>query len=456
MKTSNKLLVLALFIAMIFSLAACQGGAQPTAATGTVAVATQAPPVATQAPTESPAKPVTLHFFSNLPDRSSGMGKLEQTILDNYMAENKNVTIQVEALQDEPYKQKFQSYVAGNQLPDIFMVWGQPSFFQAVMEGGYVAELNPDDYKDYGFFAGSTADFSLNGKLYGLPRNQDLTVVYFNKAIFDANNVKVPTTTDELLTAVNAFRAKKIAPMAINGKDKWILNLFFEDLLLKVSGSQDTIYNPIDKKTKFSTDPDIRKTAELYKKLVDAGLFQDSYISADYATAMNLFLQEQTAMFYMGAWEVGMASNKDNSQHFLDNVNVIPFPIVPDGKGKVTDLVAWNGGGFAVSASSPVKAEAIKLLNYMMAPTHWAKIGWETGNVVPGQNYSAYLTGKENRLQLAITDMLKSSTSMSGTSWNDYAPGEWKTNCEQLMQEFSAGIVDVDGFLKGLDDAVGK
>ena len=455
MKVVNKLWVVALALVMVFSLAACQGDSDTAASPdGETDAAAES-----QAPADDAGdadEPVTIHFFSNLPDRSSGMGELEQILIDQYTAENPHVTVEVEALQDEPYKQKFQSYVAGNELPDLCMVWGQPSFFQAVMEGGYVAELNPDDYTDYGFFDGATADFSYDGKLYGLPRNQDLTALFYNQAIFDEYDVKVPETYDDLMAAAETFRENGVTPLSINGKDKWILNLFFQDLLVKVSGDQDTIYDAIDQETSFAGDPDIRKTAELYKDLVDAGLFQDSYISADYASAMNLFLQEESAMFYMGAWEVGMASNEENSEHFRENVQVMTFPTVTEGEGKATDLVAWNGGGFAVSASSAVKDEAIALLNYMMLPDHWAKIGWETGNVVPGQDYSSFLTGNENQLQMTITDILQQSTSMSGTTWNDYAPGEWKTNCEQLMQEYSAGIVDIDGFLTGLDEAVGQ
>ncbi len=448
MKLLKKSLIAVVIMAMLFGLAACAAEK-----------ASNSPTPSTTAPEDSPEQQpetITINFFSNLPDRTAGQGLLEQTILDNYMKENPHITIKVEALQDEPYKQKFQSYVASNNLPDIFNVWGQPSFFQAVMEKGYAAELNPDDYKDYGFFEGSTTDFSYNGKLYGLPRNQDMTTVFINKAIFNDNNVKIPTTYNELVNAAKAFRAKGIQPLSINGRDKWILNLFFQDLVIKVSGNQRTIYDASTGKTSFASDPDIRKAAELFKGLVDAGLFQDSFTSADYGAAQNLFLQEQAAMFYMGAWEVGMASNPDNSEHFRQNVALIPFPTVEGGKGKITDVCAWNGGGYAVSASSPVKDEAIKLLNYMMHPDNWPKIGWQQGLVVPGQNYKEYMTGKENVLQVQLTDILNTATSMSGTPWNDFNPGDWKANVENLIQEFAAGITTVDEFLEALDNVVPK
>lgn len=40
---------------------------------------------------------ITLKLFSNLPDRKNGQGLIEQTIIDEYMEENQNVDIKVEA-----------------------------------------------------------------------------------------------------------------------------------------------------------------------------------------------------------------------------------------------------------------------------------------------------------------------------------------------------------------------
>lgn len=55
---------------------------------------------------------VTLKLFSNLPDRKTGQGLVEQMIIDEYMEENQNVKIEVEALDEEAYKTKFKPLVA--------------------------------------------------------------------------------------------------------------------------------------------------------------------------------------------------------------------------------------------------------------------------------------------------------------------------------------------------------
>ncbi|MBR1707807.1 MAG: extracellular solute-binding protein, partial [Clostridia bacterium] len=82
------------------------------------------------------AESVTIKVFSNLPDRTSGQGLVEQTIFDQYMAENPNIKIEIEELDDEAYKTKFKAYTNSKQMPDLVSVWGQPGFINEVIEAG--------------------------------------------------------------------------------------------------------------------------------------------------------------------------------------------------------------------------------------------------------------------------------------------------------------------------------
>lgn len=441
----KKLVVCTLTTLMVASAAVGCGKKDPETTTGTGNGGT----------TNTP-KEVTIKFFSNLPDRAAGMGKLEQTLIDNYMNENKNVKIVVEALQDEPYKQKFKAYTAGNELPDVYMVWGQPSFFNPIMKGGYAAELNSGDYSKYDFFAGALDGFSMGGKLYGLPRGTDLMVLYYNKSLFEKNGVKVPTTYEELLDAAKSFRSKGIAPVAMNGKDKWAMNILFQDLVVKEGGNQKLMTDALSKNAKFGEDPVLIKAAQRFKELVDVKFFQDGFISADYGAAQNAFAQEKAAMYYMGSWEMGMKTNDSFAASFKDNLGVIKFPAMSDGKGKATDLMAWNGGGYAVSSKSEVKDEAKKLLNYMMKPENWSKNAWQSGLGFPAQKLDAFMTGSETDIQKDLIKILGESTSASGTPWNDCLTPNFKTDAENTIQELAAGVITPEEFAKKIDAAIEK
>ena len=129
---------------------------------------------------------ITLKVFSNLPDRKNGQGLVEQEIIDEYMQENPNVNIEVEALDEEAYKTKFKAY-SMEGMPDVVSIWGQPAFLDEVLDAGVLAELNQDDYADYNFVSGSLDGFMKDGKLYGLPRNTDVAGFYYNAKMFEDN-----------------------------------------------------------------------------------------------------------------------------------------------------------------------------------------------------------------------------------------------------------------------------
>jgi len=179
---------------------------------------------------------VTLKVFSNLPDRKNGQGLVEQMIIDEYMKENENVDIEVEALDEEAYKTKFKAY-SMEGMPDVVSIWGQPSFLDEVLEAGVLAELDEADYSDYGFISGSLEGFKKDGKLYGLPRNTDVAAFYYNEKMFKYNNWEVPDTYDELLALAKTIKDAGIIPLAMDGGDGWPMAVYLSDILYKLAGS---------------------------------------------------------------------------------------------------------------------------------------------------------------------------------------------------------------------------
>lgn len=378
---------------------------------------------------------VTLRLFSNLPDRKSGQGLAEQTVIDNYVKENPNVKIEVEALAEEPFKNKLKAYMASNEPIDITMVHGGAEL-STLVQANYVKEIDPAAYEgeQFNFLPGVYKSFTFDGKLYGLPRNSDYEVIYYNKKLFDDNGVKVPTTFTELTDAIKAFRAKKIAPMSINGKDLWSFGELYQNIVQRYSGDQNLILDAVEGKKKFSEDESFLKAAQYMATLRDDKLFQDAFMTADYGASQNLFTQGKAAMWYMGSWEAGMATNASLPEEFRNNLQVAKFPIAADGKGVATDLIAWNGGGYALVNSSKHPEAAKKFFDYLFSANQWAKVAWDTGAAVPAQKYE--LTGKESEVQKQLTDVLVQATSTPGASFIDYGTPKFKDDVQNAFGKF--------------------
>lgn len=453
----KKILAATLTAAMVFSLAGCGGGS--TASTDATSDDTKTEDTAAaedtsdSSKTEAAGDAVTLKVFSNLPDRTSGQGLVEQTIFDDYMKANPNVTIEVEALDDEAYKTKFKAYASGSQIPDLVNVWGQPGFIDKVMDAGILAELNPDDYKDYGFIEGSLDGFSKDGKLYGLARNTDVLGFYYNEKMFKDNGWEIPTTYDELLTLADTINAAGMIPVAMDGADKWPLDIYVTDLMEQIDGSgvmqktHDAIAN-----ADFS-DPTFKQATDMLVDSAKKGLFQTGFETTDYGTAQNLFINGQSAMYYMGSWDMSMATNEELDPEVRDNIRVFTMPTVEGGKGTATDITAWNGGGYSVTEKAANKEEAIKLLNFMFLPEEWTKIAWENGVCMSAQDFSQFATGDETEVQKQFTEIVKNSTNLSGTPLGDMGTSEFKTICEDSTQEVAIGSITSDEYLTKLADA---
>lgn len=453
----RKLLSALLAAGMVVSLVACGGGGNGTSddQKSPETQGAQEPANDSGNSGSSSGEEITIKVFSNLPDRSSGQGLVEQTLFDEYMKENTNVKIEVEALDDEAYKTKFKAYASGSQMPDLVNVWGQPGFLDEVMEAGLLAELNPDDYADYNFLPGSLDGFSNNGKLYGLSRNTDVMCFYYNQKIFDDHGWKVPQTYDELLALGKEITDAGLIPVSMDGGDKWPMYIYIHDLVEKIDGSGVMAKTDAAIKGHDFSDPSFMQASDLFMDAVNGGLFQTGFESSDYGTSMNLFTNGQAAMFYMGSWEMSMANNMDIPDEIRENIRVFLMPSVSGGKGTPQNITAWHGGGYAVTENSANKEEAIKLLNYMFRPDGWTKIAWENGVCMSAQNFGDYATGTETEVQKQFMDLVAQATDLSGTTLGDLGSSEFKTICEDKTQELSTGNISGEDYWKALED-VGK
>ncbi len=119
-------------------------------------------------------------------------------------------------------------------IPDIAFLWPTPKYAAE----GVLENLDPYiqksgyDLNDY--WPGLLESAKYNGSVYGLPRDIEVNILYYNKDLFDKAGVKYPDenwTWDDLLAAAEKLTVKdasgKVTQYALamenNGKyDKWV------------------------------------------------------------------------------------------------------------------------------------------------------------------------------------------------------------------------------------------
>ncbi len=198
---------------------------------------------------------------------------------------------------------------------------------------------------------------SSDGHIYQFPTGGISPILwYYNKELFEKNNVKVPTNYEELMTAVKAFKAKGIIPMAIFGKEPWPLGAFFDSFALK--DNPGGIYDLSTGKAKAS-EPAYSKAVEKMYNLIKAGLFQDGATNTDFDSASALFLEGKAAMFLNGNWYIS------DVQKMGDKCDIMTsYPTADPGQESQNQYAMTGGGdtaGIAVSASTKDKDFAAEI-----------------------------------------------------------------------------------------------
>ncbi|OCT11092.1 hypothetical protein A8709_05210 [Paenibacillus pectinilyticus] len=422
------------------SLSACEGHRQADNSTSTTTA----------------VKQVTLTFFSNNSDRTAGQGKMEQDLIDQYMQMNPDIRIKVETLSPDPqFQDKIKVYNASNHLPDIFSAWGNASFMQPLIKNQAIAELNQSDFQDLGFIPEALAGFSSAGKLYGVPRNSDFWVLYYNKKIFADHALQPPRTEAELMHVIDVLKAKAIVPIAMDGQDPWPAGIWFDTMLQRASGTWDISHKAMERTGTFK-EPATTAAGLSMQKWIKAGAFGTGFLNNDYGTARNMFGQGKAAMFMMGEWEMGMAADANFPDEVKRNIGAIPLPAIDGGKGVTTDLTAWFGGGYVVAKASKHKQEAIAFLKWMFRPEGWTKAVWQNGIAFPAQTYDQFRTDKETAIQQDLTKIFMNAKSYSGTTAQDKFTPDTQKKYYDAIQNVEAGHLAPEDLAEAIDDAAEK
>src|SRR5690606_19662375 len=214
--------------------------------------------------------------------------------------EHPDIDIQTEILANEQYKEKIKVLTASNELPDVGITWAA-GYMQPFVEGNMFAPLD-DVVKADQFVAGTLDAFSVDGNTYGLPLELNITPVYYNKEIFEQNNLEVPQTYDEFLNVVETLVDKGITPITLGNKDRWTGSMWYMYLADRIGG-KDALNNAINRTGSFE-DPALVQAAEEISKLVDMGAFVKGFNGLSNDEAKGYFMNEQAAMYLMATWEL--------------------------------------------------------------------------------------------------------------------------------------------------------
>lgn len=306
----------------------------------------------------------TVSFMHLWPEGSSAQHhKVVNDIISDFEAEHDDITIDLEVLSNEQYKDKLKVLSTSDELPDVGMTWAA-GFLEPYVSGDKFATL--DDVLDDGlgdlFVPGTTEAYAIDDQTYGLPLELNIVSVYYNKEIFKENNVEVPETFDEFEEVVQTLAENDVAPIALGNRDSWTGSMWYMYLADRIGGG-DVLTNAINGEGSFE-DPALIEAAEEVQGLVDMNAFVKGFNGLSDEEAKSMFMNSQAAMYLIATWDLpNYTTNEDVPQEFRDSVGYFKFPTV-DGNGDLDSYVGGPGVGLFVAEDSDVKEEAKEFVRY--------------------------------------------------------------------------------------------
>ena len=390
---------------------------------------------------------ILLKMGDNLSDRKGPWGSLVEQINAEFIKDHPGVSFETESYPDQPYQEKIKLYATSGQLPDVMKYWSFPTLLGPMVDAGLVVELPKADFDPMGFIPGSLEANMYGGKLYGIPTTTDFWVMYYNKRLFKEAGVEVPATLDDLLASIPKFRTRGIVPVSTDGKDAWPLSITIDELTWRITGGPfDLVPNALARTAKF-TDAPFVQSAKLFQDAVKAGLFQDDLLTSDYNAARNIFGQERAAMFLMGSWEMGLASDQGLPQSFRDAVGVFKIPVLKTGKGTSDDLMAWYGGNYIVSAKSKYRDLGVEYVKYYFS--RFPTLAWERQATFPAQKVTP--TAKDNDIAKGLVAILNAARATSGAAALERSTPAFKEDNQKLAKDLAAGVITPEAYTKAID-----
>lgn len=297
-----------------------------------------------------------------------------QSVVDDFHAANPNITVKVDVSDWDSYWTKLNTLIAGNTPPDVFAM-DAPLFLDWQSRG---ALLNLQPYIDKnpgfldGFYPQTLAAYKTSDGYFGLPRDFQSIVLFYNKDMFDAAKQPYPTadwTYADLLTAAKALTIDSNGDGKIEQygfwTDTWDMELFWSEAIWAYGGD---IISADHTKTLIGEGP-ARDAWAYIDSLYKAGVMPTPTTSGEYGS--DLFQAKISAMTTIGHWAV-----PGYVQAGL-NFDVAPMP-----KGPAGQATSVNSAGFVVSKDSKNADAAFEFIKFALSEAGQKRLA-ELGFAIP-------------------------------------------------------------------------
>lgn len=416
-------------VLLAVTLAAC--GAAPSASGGTQSE-----------PAESGNSDVIEIEFFNMQSEEAIIAATDR-VIEQFNAENPDIKIVQNAVPDP--KKVLLSRIATNDIPPLFTDWPTQLQFKEKIANGYIEPLTGE-----AFLEGINPSYvelatGEDGNCYAMPYTQNFMGICYNIDIFEAENIEIPKTFDELLDVCETLKSKGIDPIYFPLKD-WGPEHQFQTMSIGlVPTAVDDLMAAVNGTATLSENEDWKKLGEDMITLLNYGNEDAAGMSVN--MQQEAFANGKCAMIITGSYAQGniRVANPDI------NFGMFPFPGYTE---ETTTAISGLDTCYCIAASATdEEKEACKrFLAFMAQPEIAQQWSNDCGlpSVIEGTTYSGethkpmmdFLASGQTHDWMGSTIPQNVTTEINNTNQgfmiDRYDVSEWLANLDQAIQVAAA------------------
>ncbi len=299
------------------------------------------------------------------------------------MLKERNLEVEVKILTapHKGYHEKLIAALAAGTVIDV--LWVRPDMISEMVEAGYLLDLTPyvEKWPDWAKFYKVSKDMvTYKGKVYAVPNDAAIVLIYYRKDIFRKAGLPVPWQPK---TWTDVLEAAKVIKEKVPEVKVPLSPYYGGEIQIPIYSAGGTIYDPSD-------DKFIVKSKEilfLFKVYYDAfytyGVTPKEMILEKWDTR-KLFQEGKLAIMVDGTWCYTEKWGPGMAYEIPNRDEVVGYAYIPSsgGPGAPEYVVAVRDYSWAVGANSKNPELAFELIKELVSPDIMANWGYKTSHLV--------------------------------------------------------------------------
>lgn len=251
-------------------------------------------------------------------------------LIADFEAANPDVDVVVNLFDHEGYKTAIRNFLTADS-PDLAN-WYAGNRMAPFVNSGQFMDVS-DVWAENGLnesLASAASSMTIDGKQWGVPYTYYQWGIYFNKDVYKAAGVEVPTTWDQFVANCEKFQAAGIDCLTTGSKALWPTAGIFDYLDLRTNGYD--FHMQLTNGEVAWTDDRVKAVFAEWAKVVP--YTTKNHAAIDWQDAAALLVQGKAANYFMGNFAV--ATFKDGGMT-NDSLGFMPFPEITPGLARAEE-----------------------------------------------------------------------------------------------------------------------